>query len=37
MASPVKLRDKETLLIIQMDAKVNKKTGKSLGFQAADE
>ena len=34
---PVRLKDEDILLIVQVDAKVNKKTNKHMGFQPADE
>jgi hypothetical protein len=37
LAYPVRLKDEDLLLIVQIDAKKNKKTDKSLGFQPADE
>lgn len=34
---PVRLRDEDILLIVQVDSKLNKKTNKHMGFQPADE
>ena len=37
LAYPVRLKDEETMLIVQIESKVNKKTNKHMGFQPADE
>jgi hypothetical protein len=37
IAQPVLFRDDEIFLVIQLEAKMNKKTNKTFGFHASDE
>ena len=37
LAYPVMFKDEEVLVVVQCEAKLNRKTGKCVGFQVADE